>query len=208
MLQVRRTLALAAILQVAAGTILADDGSRDIRRDFRVETGFKIAASQNITLNPDMPSQGLGSYLVTVSSCNDCHTQPNFEPNGDPTVRGQTKQVNLANYLAGGRSFPTPAETFCSRNLTPQPDTGLPAGLTRGQFLQVMKNGCDPQDENFQDANTCGLLGVMPWYNFQNYRVSEISAIYDYLSALPHTEVGPQACTPDPQGLAPANQVN
>jgi hypothetical protein len=43
----------------------------------------------------------------------------------------------------------------------------------------------------------------MPWYNFKNYRIFEISAIYDYLSALPHTEVGAQAqCQPDSQGVA------
>ena len=66
-----------------------------------------------------------------------------------------------------------------------------------------MKTGCDPKDENFQDAKTCDLLQVMPWYNFQNYRISELSAIYDYLQALPPTQVGAQAqCPPGPQGLA------
>jgi hypothetical protein len=194
-----RIFAVTIALQCTAGITLADD----LSRDFRVKQGFEIAKSQNIQLDQDRPSQGLGSYLVTVSSCNDCHTQPNFAPNGDPTQR-QTKQVNLANYLAGGRLFPTPAGNFCSRNLTPASGTDQPAGLSRDQFLQVIKNGCDPLDENFQDAKTCGLLQVMPWYNFQNYRVFEINAIYDYLSALPHTDIGAQAqCTPDPEGLAP-----
>src|SRR6516162_8463157 len=178
-------LAMAASLQLTAAVALADD----LSRDSRVKIGFDIAASQHITLDPNVPSQGLGSYLVTVSSCNDCHTQPNFAPGGDPTQR-QPKQVNLANYLAGGRLFPTPAGNFCSRNLSPAQSTGLPAGLTREQFIHVMKTGCDPLDEDFQDAKTCDLLQVMPWYNFQNYRIFEISAIYDYLSALPHTEVG------------------
>ena len=195
----RGVLALAALLQVAAGTGLA----KDLSRDSRVQIGFDIAASQNIKLDPSVPSQGLGSYLVTASNCNDCHTQPNFAPGGDPTQR-QPKQVNLANYLAGGRIFTTPAGTFCSRNLTPAPNTGLPAGLTRKQFIYVMKTGCDPQDENFDDPQTCGLLNVMPWSNFNvTYDNFELSAIYDYLSALPHTEVGAATqCTPDPQGVA------
>jgi hypothetical protein len=191
-------LAMAASLQLTAAVALADD----LSRDSRVKIGFDIAASQHITLDPNVPSQGLGSYLVTVSSCNDCHTQPNFAPGGDPTQR-QPKQVNLANYLAGGRLFPTPAGNFCSRNLSPTQSTGLPAGLTRDQFIHVMKTGCDPRDEDFQDAKACDLLQVMPWYNFRNYRIFEINAIYDYLGALPYTDVGALAqCQPAPQGLA------
>jgi hypothetical protein len=179
------------------GTSLAEDMSGDPR----VKKGFEIAASQNITLDQNVPTQGLGSYLVTISSCNDCHTQPSYAPGGSPYLR-QPKQVNLSNYLAGGNSFATPAGNFCSRNLTPQQSTGLPAGLTRDQFIHSIKTGCDPQDENFQDASTCGLLQVMPWPNFQNYRIYEISAIYDYLSALPYRDIGPGACTPEPQGVA------
>jgi hypothetical protein len=185
-------------LQLLAGLATAGE----LERDSRVKIGFDIAESQHIMLDPNMPSQGLGSYLVTVSNCNDCHTQPNFKPGFDPTQR-QPKQVNLDNYLAGGRIFPTPAGTFCSRNISPAQSSLLPAGLTRDQFIHLMKTGCDPLDENFQDAKTCDLLQVMPWYNFQNYRIFEISAIYDYLHALPHTEVGAQAqCQPDPQGVA------
>jgi hypothetical protein len=94
-----RSLVVAALLQLAAGAAFADD----LRNDPRVKKGFEIATSQHIQLDEDRPSQGLGSYLVTVSSCNDCHTQPNFTPTGDPTVRGQAKQVNINNYLAGDR---------------------------------------------------------------------------------------------------------
>ena len=47
-------------------------------------------------------------------------------------------------------------------------------------------------------------LQVMPWPNFGTTpRDNELSAIYDYLSALPHTEIGSsEQCTPDPQGVA------
>ena len=75
--------------------------------------------------------------------------------------------------------------------------------LTRDQFFNVMKNGCDPQDGSFNDPKKCDLLNVMPWPNFRNYRVFEINAIYDYLSALPHKDVDAAAqCTPAPQGVA------
>jgi hypothetical protein len=198
-------------LTLAVGTVLAMLGpataDEDSRVDQRVRIGFEIAAKQHITLDRDVPAQGLGSYLVTASSCNDCHTQPNYATGGDPAQR-QPKQVNLANYLAGGRSFPTPTGTFCSRNLTPSQQNDLPAGLTRGQFIYVIRTGCDPVDENFNDPTTCGLLQVMPWSNFgTTYRQYELSAIYDYLSALPHADPGAAAqCTPDPQGLSAGNQ--
>jgi hypothetical protein len=66
-----------------------------------------------------------------------------------------------------------------------------------------MKNGCDPQDEHFNDPKKCDLLSVMPWPNFRNYRVFEINAIYDYLSALKHTDAGVTAqCPVAPQGVA------
>ena len=191
-------LAVAAVL-LSVGIARADDLSRDTR----AKIGFEVAASQHITLDPNVPSQGLGSYLVTISNCNDCHTQPNFAPGGDPTQH-QPKQVNLANYLAGGRLFPTPTGNFCSRNLTPATSNGLPAGLTREQFITVIRTGCDPLEGNIHDARTCDLLQVMPWSNFNTtYRNFELSAIYDYLSVLPHTEIGDaEQCTPDPQGLA------
>jgi hypothetical protein len=182
---------------------LADALAADEPRGQRVKIGFDIAASQGIKLDTDVPSQGLGSYLVTASSCNDCHTQPNYAPTGNPYIR-QPKQVNLPTYLAGGRQFPTPTGTFCSRNITPAPGTHKPAGLTREQFIYVIRTGCDPQDENFDDPKTCSLLQVMPWPNFgTTYRRFELSAIYDYLSALPHTNIDSSAqCTPDPQGVA------
>jgi hypothetical protein len=188
------TVLLQLILQQS---VLADDGPRDPR----VKIGFDIAASQNIELDRDMPSLGLGSYLVTVSNCNDCHTQPNFELNGDPYLR-QPKQVNLDNYLAGGRLFPTPTGNFCSRNLTPAPGTSRAAGLTRDEFIYVIRTGCDPQDDNFNDPKSCSLLQVMPWPNFSTtLSRKEITAIYDYLGVLPHKDPGTQ-CIPAPQGLA------
>ena len=205
MANAHRAVVVAAVIQLTAwGSASAWDASQDPR----VTRGFEIAASQHITLDPNIPSQGLGSFLVTVSNCNDCPSLPMYTSDGSPFVHGQTKQVSLPNYLAGGNAFQTPAGSFCSRNLTPQQNTGLPAGLTRDQFIHVIKTGCDPLDENFQDAQTCGLLQVMPWPNFKNYRIFEINAIYDYLSALPHAEPNAAAalCTPDPQGVASDNR--
>ena len=52
----------------------------------------------------------------------------------------------------------------------------------------------------------CELLQVMPWPNYQDMRRRDLTAIYAYLSALPHADPispsPPGGCTPDPQGVA------
>lgn len=169
--------------------------------DSRSEIGFAIADQQGIALDHDNPVLGLGSYLINANnSCNDCHTQPNYAPGGDPYSR-QPKQVPLANFLAGGRLFATPTGNFCSRNITPAPGTSRPAGLSRRDFLYVIQTGCDPQDANFRDPQTCGLLQVMPWPHYQDMKPQELNAMYSFLAALPSGTPGTQ-CVPDPQGIA------
>ena len=175
--------------------------SQGFANDQRAEIGFEIARQQGIALDETQPAVGLGSYLVNAAGCNDCHTWLNYAPGGDP-FRRQPKQIPLANYLGGGRLFALPTENVCSRNISPAPGTHKPAGLSRADFLYVMRTGCDPQEGNFRDPQHCELLQVMPWPNYQDMRAQDISAIYSYLSALPHAEPGPFAqCVPDPQGV-------
>ena len=189
------TISIAILGCLVAGQTFANDWNQ------RSEIGFAIADQQGIALDHDNPALGLGSYLVNSAGCSDCHTWPNYAPGGDPYSR-QPKQVPLANYLAGGRSFalPDPIGNLCSRNITPVTGTNMPAGLSRADFIYVLRTGCDPQDDNFRDPQTCGLLQVMPWPNYQDMKSQELNAIYSYLAALPHGEPGPQ-CVPDPQGV-------
>jgi hypothetical protein len=100
----------------------------------RIAEGFKIAPVRLNLARKDPELVGLGSYLVNaVGGCNDCHTSPNFAPGGDP-FQGQKKQINSANYLAGGIAF----GPFVSRNLTPE--NGLPAGHTFSEFREIIRN--------------------------------------------------------------------
>ena len=150
----------------------------------RVRQGFAIAP---VPLNLEGRNHalvGLGSYLVNaVAGCNDCHTHPNYAPGGDP-FRGQPKQINTVNYLAGGRAF----GPFISRNLTPEAPSGNPAGLTFEQFEEVMRVGTDFDHLHPQFGP---LLQVMPWPVFQSMSDHDLRAIYEYLSAIPHAEHGP-----------------
>ena len=67
---------------------------------------------------------------------------------------------------------------FVSRNITPD-QTGKPAGLTLGEFINLMRTGQDP------DAPLGVLLQVMPWPVFGKKTDRELKAIYEYLSAIP-----------------------
>jgi hypothetical protein len=155
--------------------------------DERVLVGFKIAPVPLKFSDDNYGLVGLGSYLVNaVAGCNDCHTFPNYAPGGDP-FRGQPKQVNTKNYLAGGRQFPIPPPvnfTFVSRNLTPETN-GLPAGLTFDEFLLVMRTGIDLDHTPPQFGP---LLQVMPWPVYQDMTDRDLLAIYEYLRAIPHAE--------------------
>lgn len=104
---------------------------------------------------------GLGSYIVNAASdCAGCHS-------------GQ------AGFLAGGNPFPLDGagHVVFSRNLTPDPATGLP--LTFPQFLESIRTGRD-----FHPGETAQLV-VMPWTTLRWASDLDLAAIYAYLRAVP-----------------------
>jgi hypothetical protein len=132
---------------------------------------------------------GLGSYLVnTVAGCWDCHADPAFTPPGTPDPQfevggdpylGQPEKIELDGYVRGGRAF----GPFLSRNLRPEIGTGLLAGRTFAQFVDIMRNGTDLD-------NPGQLLQVMPWPAYKNMTDTDLQAIYLYLKALPEVPPG------------------
>ena len=129
-----------------------------------VQRGFDIAP---VPLNLDGKSRGLvglGSYYVNgVSDCIGCHT------------------TDGGGYLGGGEPF----GPVVSRNLTPD-QAGLPAGLTLGQFKDVLHFGTD-----FKELAPPGPLIVMPWPAYRHGTDRWMEAIYEYLKAIPCVEGGP-----------------
>lgn len=122
-----------------------------------------------------------GSYIVNAQGgCNDCHTWPNFAPNGDP-YRGQPKAINATHYLAGGRPF----GPFVSRNLTPDPSSTATEEERYAEFVRVMRTGWDPDQLH---APISPLLQVMPWPAYQDMTDRDLKAIFEYLQAIPHAE--------------------
>jgi hypothetical protein len=176
--------------------------------DSRIERGFEIAPVPLRLEGKNRALVGLGSYLVNLGGCNDCHdTGPpaQFVRGGNPFF-GQPKKVNPATYLGGGRNFGPvsgpPSPDIVSRNLTPSTKTGLPEGdHTFEEFLTIMRTGKDfdhlhpncsatvmtscfptnPPNPPFDGD----LLQVMPWPNLQDLTDRDIRAIYEYLRAIP-----------------------
>src|SRR4030095_1656295 len=153
------------------------------KSDSRIQRGFDIAP---VPLNLEGKNRalvGLGSYIVNgPGMCGDCHSQPSFKPGGNPFL-GQPEQTNTEHYLAGGRRFL--GGTIISRNITPDPETGLPAGLTFEQFAEVIRKGTDFDNLHPQISP---LLQVMTWPWFAKMTDRDLRAMYEYLSAIPHAE--------------------
>ena len=213
MTQGQRLKALCVIVACAgvamAATLLGSPrGKADDRGDnseSRIEKGFEIAPVHLNLEGKNRELVGLGSYLVNMGGCNDCHdTGPaaQFVRGGNPFF-GQPKKVNPATYLGGGRNFGPvsgpPSPDIVSRNLTPSTKTGLPEGdHTFEEFLEIFRTGkdfdhlhpncsaivttsCFPANPPFDGD----LLQVMPWPNFKELTDHDIRAIYEYLRAVP-----------------------
>ena len=103
---------------------------------------------------------GLGSYIVNAASdCAGCHSTP-------------------AGFLAGGNPFALGGDQVVrSRNLTPDPTTGLQ--LSRDQFFETVRTGRD-----FHAGQT-RMLVVMPWTTLRWASDVDLDAIYAYLRAVP-----------------------
>jgi hypothetical protein len=147
----------------------------------KIKQGFEISPVPLDLRRKNRALVGLGSYIVNSGGCNDCHTQPQYAPGGDPFL-GQPEQINTAGYLAGGRAF----GPFISPNLTPDPVTGLPAGLTFAEFLVIIRTGIDADHvpPHVPSADN-DLLQVMPWPVLRNRTDRDLRAVYEYLRAIP-----------------------
>ena len=176
------TLLAASVMLSYTPVVRADNGDGD---ESKIKMGFAIAPVPLNLRGKNRALVGLGSYIVNAQGgCNDCHTQPNYAPGGDPYL-GQTEQINVAGYLGGGRIFFGP---IISRNLTPD-STGLPlGGAPLSEFIGIMRTGVDPDHAHPAFGP---FLQVMPWPVYRNMTDRDLHAIYEYLSAIPCVEGNP-----------------
>jgi mono/diheme cytochrome c family protein len=106
-----------------------------------------------------------GREVVMRTGCIGCHAANG--PNGPDYSR----------YLAGGGiQSHTPSGTYVSRNLTPDPETGL-ARRSDDEVKRVLRSGVFP-DGHVAPATS------MPWANFSNWTEEDRHAVVVYLRHL------------------------
>jgi hypothetical protein len=197
---------LAVVLSISP-RVRAAEGPDDVP-DPRIQLGLSIAPVPLNLHGKDQALVGLGSYLVNaVGDCNGCHSNgppTQFAPGGNPFF-GQPKKTNPTTYLGGGRVFAPlvpGSASIVSRNLTPD-KTGLAeGGHTLAEFTQILRTGVDldnahPTCPGAPNANCVpppfdgSLLQIMPWPSLKDLTDHDISAMYEYLGAIPCVEGGP-----------------
>jgi mono/diheme cytochrome c family protein len=107
-----------------------------------------------------------GRTIVMNTGCIGCHATNG--PQGP----------DLTKYLAGGGVKLTSRHgSFVSRNLTPDPETGL-ARRTDDEVKRVLRSGV------FPDGHVVSHT-VMPWANFSHWSEEDRHAVVVYLRSLP-----------------------
>jgi len=136
-----------------------------------------VAATATVLANARAESQiERGKYLVTLASCNDCHTPGYFLGNPD-----------MAKYLGGSDvAFEIPGlGSFAGRNITPDKETGI-GNWTAEQIAAAITSGKRPDGRE--------LAPIMPWRAFSYMSKEDVAAIVAFLQSLPpvkHEVAGP-----------------
>jgi mono/diheme cytochrome c family protein len=108
-----------------------------------------------------------GRYLVTIMSCNDCHTPGYFYGAPDTMRRLSGSDVGWTG----------PWGVVHARNLTPDSATGI-GTWTKEQIVHALRSGNTPDGTQ--------LAAIMPWMNYASILdENDAMAIASYLKSLP-----------------------
>lgn len=134
-----------------------------------------------------------GKYLVNAMGCADCHSPTKMgangpEPDESRMLSGHPESEKLppppppsgpwiVSAAAIGTAWSGPWGVSFTRNLTPDPETGL-GQWTEQQFVETIRNGRH-QGRGRQ------LLPPMPWQAFRNLSDEDLKAIFAYLKTIP-----------------------
>jgi hypothetical protein len=108
-----------------------------------------------------------GHYLVTIGSCNDCHSTP-----GPQGPQGDTM------YLAGGMKTARKGHgTYITMNLTSDKATGV-GNWPDEDLKRVWRNGLAPDGRRVPGH-------LMPWEAFSHWTDEDMQAVIVYLRHVP-----------------------
>jgi cytochrome c553 len=179
----------------------SDDPVTSTHTDSRIKAGFALAPVPLNLKGKNKAMVGLGSYLVNLGGCADCHSAgpiSQYAQGGNPFF-GQPEKWNSQTYLGGGNDFgpliPGTAKII-SRNLTPDKSGRPIGGDSFEMFKHTIRTGEDPDHlhPNCAGAPNEGCLlppfdgsrlQIMPWPSFRHLTDNDLRAIYEYLSAVP-----------------------
>jgi mono/diheme cytochrome c family protein len=154
-----------------------------------------------------------GKYLVTIGSCNDCHTPWKMgdngpEPDMSRMLSGHPQSVVIqaapappggpwmATMSADDTAWAGPWGVSFTRNLTPDKETGL-GSWTEQEFIATIRNG---RERGIGRE----LLPPMPWPNLAQATDEDLSAIWAYLQSIP--AISNRVPDPIPPAAPPAQQ--
>ena len=136
-----------------------------------------------------------GKYLVTIGSCNDCHTPWKSAGPGKPAGPDMTRMLSghpagapdPASELKGGDTAvvgPTftawrmPFGVAYTANLTPDKDTGL-GNWTEEMFVRALRTG------RHMGGNGRVILPPMPWPLIGQMTDEDLKAVFAFLQSIP-----------------------
>jgi cytochrome c553 len=138
-----------------------------------------------------------GKYLVTIASCNDCHTPKKMGPNGlepdmDRMLSGHPEGTIVKTAYAQPKGSPWfvatngdltawsgPWGVSFTANLTPDPNTGLRSGVwTEALFIKALRTG-----KHMGTARE--ILPPMPWPFIGQMSDDDLKAVWAYLGTIP-----------------------
>jgi hypothetical protein len=126
-----------------------------------------------------------GEYLVNIMACHDCHTP--MGPEGRPMLQyklaGHPPNAPVATYREGSfgsfaltnTSWAGPWGVSFTRNLTPDPETGL-GTWTEADFIKAMRTG--------QKPSGTVMLPPMPWPVYSQATDADLQAMWAYLRSV------------------------
>ena len=125
-----------------------------------------VFASPTFTAMADDSQITRGKYLVTLGSCNDCHTPGYFFGNPD-----------MSRFLGGSDvGFEIPGQgVFLGRNITPDKATGI-GSWTAEQIVTAIQTGKRPDGRI--------LAPIMPWHAFAKLTADDALAMAAFLQSL------------------------
>ncbi len=138
-----------------------------------------IPQEADFTKRPDISNRvALGKYLVTASSCSDCHTPINDK--GAPLPGMQ---------FAGGMDFNIPTGGIVySANITPHETTGI-GNWTEEMFISRFKQFQDSTKMINKTIVKPGSFNTeMPWRFYSKMSEEDLGAIFAYLQSLEPVE--------------------